>query len=68
MTGYRQQRLRTVSSYFIQKVALKVNTTEFTVPSYDKLKAYIDAKSKDDPWSPYAIQDIAAGEAGKKDT
>ena len=38
-----------------------VDITEATVPNHDKLKAYLDTKSKDDPWSPYATQKFAKG-------
>ena len=36
--------------------ALKTDTINVTVPVHDKLKAYVDTKPKDDPWSPYMMK------------
>ena len=49
-----------------QVEGLKVNVVKATVPKYDKLKAYIDTKAKDDPWSPDTMQTTATGASGKE--
>ena len=49
------------SSPECEKKGPSIDITEFPVPNYDKLKAYLDTKSKDDPWSPYATQNVAKG-------
>ena len=36
--------------------ALKTDSINVTVPIHDKLKAYVDTKPKDDPWSPYTMR------------
>ena len=48
-----------------QDEGLKDNIVTPTVPSHDKLKAYLDTKAKDDPWSPYSMQNAGAGASGK---
>ena len=50
----------------LQGEGLKVNIDKATVPKHDKLKAYLDTKAKDDPWSPYTMQNTAAGASGKE--
>ena len=49
-----------------QDEELKVNIVKATVPKHDKLKAYLDTKAKDDPWSPYTMQKTAAGASDKE--
>lgn len=39
---------------------LKINDSKITVPTHDKLKAYVDTKPKNDLWSPFTIQNAAA--------
>ena len=36
--------------------ALKTDSINVTVPIHDKLKAYLDTKPKDDPWSPCTMK------------
>ena len=48
-----------------QDEGLRDNIVKATVPSHDKLKAYLDTKAKDDPWSPYTMQNTGAGASGK---
>ena len=55
-----------VSSDFIQDEGLEVDNTKITVPTHNKLNAYIDTKSKDDPWSPYTIQNDTSSALSKK--
>ena len=40
--------------------ALKTDTINITVPVHDKLKAYVDTKWKDEPWSPYIMRNADA--------
>lgn len=40
----------------IQNEGPNADITKVTVPSHEKLNAYLDTKPRDDPWSPYAIQ------------
>lgn len=46
---------------------LKADIAKVTVPTHDKLKAYLDTKPKDDPWSPYTVQDAGACASSMKD-
>ena len=48
--------------------ALNTDTFNVTVPVHDKLKAYLDTKPKDDPWSPYTMKnsDTSARSNGHK--
>ena len=49
-----------------QDERLKVNIVKAATPKHNKLKAYLDTKAKDDPWSPYTMQDAGAGASGKE--
>ena len=40
--------------------ALKTDAINVTVPVHDKLKASVDTKPKDDPWSPYTMRNTDA--------
>ena len=42
------------------------NIVKATIPKHDKLKAYLDTKAKDDPWSPYTMQNAGAGASSKE--
>lgn len=49
-----------------QDEGIKGNIVKATVVSHDKLKAYLDTKAKDDPWSPYTMQNAGTGASGKE--
>ncbi|CAF9933283.1 MAG: hypothetical protein ALECFALPRED_005547 [Alectoria fallacina] len=36
------------------------------VPTHNKIKAYVNTKSKDDPWSPYTIQNDTSSALSKE--
>ena len=60
-TSERQSKaLKDGTSDQIQSKRLDINVAEVTILTHDKLKAYIDTKPKDDPWSPYTMQNAAA--------
>lgn len=59
-----RQRSRTVSSDFIQDEGLRL--INITVPTHNKLEAYVNTKSKDDPWSPYTIQNDTSSALSKE--
>ena len=40
--------------------ALKTDAINVSVPVHDKLKAYVNTKPKDDPWSPYTMRNTDA--------
>ena len=44
--------------------ALKTDTINLAVPVHDKLKAYVDTKPKNDPWSPYTMRNTDASAIG----
>ena len=48
-----------------QNKELEIDITEVTVPTHDKLKAYLDTKAKDDPWSPYVMTGGNSGNSGQ---
>ena len=50
----------------MQNEGLKADTTKITVPVHNKLNAYLDTKSKDDPWSPYTMRSTTIGACGKE--
>ena len=39
-----------------QGQALKTDIINVIVPTHDKLKAYVETKPKDGPWSPYTMK------------
>ena len=45
---------------------LKIKNVKDTIPKHDKLKAYLDTKAKDDPWSPYTTQYTGTGASDKE--
>lgn len=49
-----------------QDERLQVNIVKATVPNHDKLKAYLGTKAKDDPWSPYTMQNAGAGASDRE--
>ena len=46
--------------------ALKTDTIDIIVPVHDKLKAYVDTKPKDEPWSPYTMKNTDTSALGDR--
>ena len=44
----------------IQRDGCRADHTEVKVPTHDKLKAFLETKPKDDPWSPYSMKNVTA--------